>query len=61
MFMPVFGLDCDITVSASDVLKSVMDQRDSLSLISGYQLRRSLIMGKPRLELIGVEASAIPN
>ena len=53
------GLDCDITLSAEEVLKSVMDQRNSLSLISGYQLRRSLVMGKPRLELTGAEASSL--
>ena len=53
------GLDCDITLSASEVLKSVMDQRNSLSLINGIQLRRSLVMGKPRLELSGVEASSL--
>ena len=53
------GLDCDITLSAEDVARSVMDQRNSLSLISGYQLRRSLVMGKPRLELIGAEPNTL--
>lgn len=53
------GLDCEIKMEPADVLKAVMDQRSSLSLISGFQLRRSLIMGQPRLELTGVSASAL--
>jgi hypothetical protein len=41
------------------VLNAVMDKRTTLSLVNGYQLRRSLVMGQPRLELIGVEGAAL--
>jgi len=53
------GLNYEIKLEPADVFKAVMDQRSSLSLISGIQLRRSLVMGQPRLELIGVGASAL--
>ncbi len=46
------GLDCEFKMDPNDVVKAVMDQRSSLSLISGSVLRRSLVMGQPRLELV---------
>lgn len=55
------GLDCDITLTTDEVIKTVMDRRSSLTLISGIQLRRSLIMGQPRLELVGFEASSLTD
>lgn len=53
------GLDCDVVLSVDEVIAAVMNQRNSLSLINGCQLRRSLIMGQPRLELVGVESSGL--
>ena len=55
------GLDCDIKLSALEVTKAVMEQRNSLTLISGYQLRRSMVTGQPRLELTDVEASKLSD
>ena len=40
------GLDCQI--------------RTTLNLLGGYQLRRSLVMGQPRCELIGASGAALP-
>lgn len=53
------GVDCQLDLSAEDVLKAVMDQNNTLSLITGCSLRRSLVMGQNRLELIGVSPSAL--
>lgn len=55
------GLDCEIKLSADEVLKAVMEQRNHLTLLSGYSLRRSLVMGQARLELLGVSPSALPE
>ena len=51
------GLDCQLDLSPEDVVKAVMDQRSSLTLLSGTSLRRSLIMGQNRLELTGFNPS----
>jgi len=51
------GLDCDIQFSPQEVLEAVMEQRTSLTLLSGNSLRRSLVMGQPRLELTGISPS----
>ena len=40
------GLDCQIDVTADDAMKTVMDARKCLTLISNCVLRRSLVMGK---------------
>lgn len=53
------GLDCELKLSADDVKRIVMDQHNSLSLLSGMTLRRSLVMGQARLELVGVLPSAL--
>lgn len=53
------GLDCELQLVPDEVLVAVMDKRTTLSLVNGYQLRRSLVMGQPRLELIGVEGAAL--
>lgn len=55
------GLDCDIQFSPQEVLEAVMDQRTSLTLLSGNSLRRSLVMGQPRLELTGISPSDLPE
>jgi hypothetical protein len=38
-----------------------MEARTTLSLLGGYQLRRSLVMGQPRLEFIGASGAALPG
>ena len=53
------GLDCDIKLTPKEVLAAVMDQRNHLTLLSGCSLRRSLVMGQSRLELMGVSPSAL--
>jgi len=55
------GLDCQIEMSPQEVLAAVMDARTTLSLLGGYQLRRSLVMGQPRCELIGASGAALPG
>lgn len=55
------GLDCGLDLSAEEVIRAVMDGRSSLTLVSGFSLRRSLIMGQPRLELVGVPPSALSD
>lgn len=47
------GLDNDIQMDPDDVLRAAMETRATLSLVNGFQLRRSLVMGQPRLELVG--------
>ena len=54
------GLDCQIEMSPEEVLAAVMDARTTLNLLGGYQLRRSLVMGQPRCELIGASGAALP-
>ena len=54
------GLDCQIEMSPQEVLAAVMDARTTLNLLGGYQLRRSLVMGQPRCELIGASGAALP-
>ena len=39
----------------------MIEARTTLNLLGGYQLRRSLVMGQPRLELIGALGSALPG
>ena len=53
------GLDCDIKLTPDEVLKAVMDQRSSLTLVSGCSLRRSLVMGQSRLEVVGVSPASL--
>lgn len=53
------GLDCELQLTPEDVHRVVMDQRSSLTLVSGFSLRRSLVMGQARLELVGVSPSAL--
>ena len=53
------GLDCTLDLSAEDVVKAVMSQGTSLTLVSNLSLRRSLVMGQNRLELIGASPSAL--
>lgn len=55
------GLDCELNLSPEDVIKSVMEKRICLSLISGFNLRRSLVMGQSRLEIIDVEQSFLAS
>lgn len=55
------GLDCEIKLSAEEVHDSVMNQRNCLSLISGMKLRRSLVMGQCRLEILEVSPSSLPE
>lgn len=55
------GLDCELRMEPDEVLRAVMDTRTTLKLVNGFQLRRSLVMGQPRLELIGVTGSALPE
>ena len=55
------GLDCELQMDSDEVFCAVMDKRRTLSLVNGFQLRRSLVMGQPRLELIGVTGSALPE
>ena len=55
------GLDCTLDLSAEEVVKAVMDQRSSLTLISNISLRRSLVMGQNRLELVGVSPAALSD
>ena len=54
------GLDCQIEMTPQEVFGAVMDAKTTLSLLGGYQLRRSLVMGQPRLELIGASGAALP-
>ncbi len=53
------GLDCELQLNPDEVLHAVMEKRTTLSLVNGYQLRRSLVMGQPRLELVGVEGAVL--
>jgi len=53
------GLDTDIQMEPDDVLRAVMETRATLSLVNGFQLRRSLVMGQPRLELIGATGAIL--
>ena len=36
-----------------------METRATLNLVNGFQLRRSLVMGQPRLELIGATGAIL--
>ncbi|WP_297777462.1 hypothetical protein [uncultured Roseovarius sp.] len=47
-------------MTSDEVFAAVMEVRTTLSLLGGYQLRRSLVMGQPRLELIGASGAALP-
>jgi hypothetical protein len=55
------GLDCQIEMTPQEVLSAVMEAKTTLSLHGGFQLRRSLVMGQPRLELIGGSSAALPS
>jgi hypothetical protein len=55
------GLDCQIEMKPQEVFAAVMEARTTLNLLGGYQLRRSLVMGQPRLELIGASGAALPG
>ena len=55
------GLDCQIEMTPKEVFGAVMDAKTTLSLLGGYQLRRSLVVGQPRLELIGASGAALPG
>ncbi|MDD9908542.1 MAG: strawberry notch family protein [Ahrensia sp.] len=55
------GLDSTVEFSAEDVRKAVMERRSALTLVSGFGLRRSLVMGQPRLELTDVPPTALPE
>ena len=48
-------------MTPQEVFAAVMEARTTLSLRGGYQLRRSLVMGQPRLELIGASGAAMPR
>ncbi|WP_298501008.1 hypothetical protein [uncultured Maritimibacter sp.] len=39
------GLDCQIEMTPQEVFAAVMEARTTLSLLGGYQLSRSLVMG----------------
>ena len=47
-------------MTPQEVFAAVVEARTTLSLLGGYRLRRSLVMGQPRLELIGVSGTALP-
>jgi hypothetical protein len=53
------GLDNHIQMDPDDVLRAVMETRATLSLVNGFQLRRSLVMGQPRLEVIGATGAIL--
>ena len=53
------GLDNDIQMEPDDVLSAVMETRATLNLVNGFQLRRSLVMGQPRLEVIGATGAIL--
>jgi hypothetical protein len=53
------GLDTNIQMEPDDVMRAVMETRATLSLVNGFQLRRSIVMGQPRLELIGVTGAIL--
>jgi len=53
------GLDTDIQMDPDDVMRAVMETRATLCLVNGFQLRRSLVMGQPRLELIGATGAIL--
>lgn len=53
------GLDCELQMDPKEVRDAVMHARATLGLITGLQLRRSVVMGQPRLELTGVIGSAL--
>lgn len=53
------GLDSDIQMQPDEVVRAVMETRATLSLVNGFQLRRSLVMGQPRLELIGATGAIL--
>jgi len=53
------GLDGDIQMEPNEVLRAVMETRATFSLVNGFQLRRSLIMGQPRFELIGASGAIL--
>jgi hypothetical protein len=55
------GLDCQIEMTSQEVFAAVMHAKTTLNLLDGYQLRRSLVMGQPRLELIGASGAALPG
>jgi hypothetical protein len=55
------GLDCDIKPSSQEAFKAVMHQRNSLRLLSGCSLRRSLVMGQARLELVGINPTSLSD
>lgn len=53
------GLNCQVKMTADDVYKTVMNARNSLTLLSHYSLHRSFVMGKARLELSGASVDTI--
>lgn len=53
------GLDCELNLSADDVVKTVIDQRSNLTLLSGICLRRSFVMGQTRLELANFKSTEL--
>ena len=55
------GLDCDIKLSSQEAFKAVMHQRNSLRLLSGCSLRRSLVIGQARLELVGINPTSLSD
>lgn len=55
------GLDCQIEMAPQEVLTAVMEARATLNLLGGYQLRRSLVMGQPRCEMIGATGAVLPG
>ena len=55
------GLDCEILMTPEEVFRAVMVARTTLSLLGGMELRRSLAIGQPRLEVIDAPASHLPE
>lgn len=53
------GLIWDISIEPYEVRKAMLEQRTPLSMINGFNLRRSLVMGQARLELVGADANSL--
>lgn len=55
------GLDCDVELSAAEILDAVLERGQSLPLSGGLTLRRSRVMSAYRLELVGYNAAALES
>ncbi|WP_210211901.1 strawberry notch-like NTP hydrolase domain-containing protein [Mesorhizobium sp. M1B.F.Ca.ET.045.04.1.1] len=54
------GIDAAVDMTAAEMLEAVMERGASVDVSGGLTLKRSRVMGEPRLEIVGHSASDLP-